>query len=71
MPVYCGTLDAADVKKPRLRVVFGEAVPQDATLEEIRRRIRSLGDDARTTTARIDKALRNNEPMAAALRPLR
>jgi hypothetical protein len=41
VPVFCGPLD--DGAKPRVRVVFGEAVQDGATLDEIRQRIRDLG----------------------------
>jgi len=44
LPVYCGTLDDASTPKPRVRVVFGEAAPEGATLEEVRQRIRALGE---------------------------
>lgn len=40
VPVFCGPLD--DCAKPRVRVVFGEAMPEGATLEQIRRKIREL-----------------------------
>jgi MFS family permease len=44
IPVYCGSLDAPGVPKPRVRVVFGEPVPENATLDEVRERIRQLGE---------------------------
>jgi MFS family permease len=44
IPVYCGKLDGEGVPKPRVRVVFGEPAPEGASLDELRQRIRQLGD---------------------------
>jgi len=44
IPVYCGTLDGPEVAKPRVRVVFGEPAPDGATLDEVKQRIRALGE---------------------------
>lgn len=43
IPVYCGPLDPAE-PQPRIRVVFGEALPPGATVEEIRQKVRHLGE---------------------------
>jgi MFS family permease len=44
IPVYCGKLDGAGVPKPRVRVVFGVPMQDGATLDEVRSRIRELGE---------------------------
>jgi hypothetical protein len=48
VPVYCGSLHLPNVHEPRtgaerIRVVFGHPVPDGATLDDIRRSIRLLG----------------------------
>lgn len=54
VPVFCGAL--ADVGKPHIRVVFGAAVREGATLEEIRQAIRKLGDWIRQNDGMPDAA---------------
>ncbi len=45
LPVFCGPVDSG--RKPRVRVVFGELMPEGASLEAIRHEIRLLGDKIR------------------------
>jgi hypothetical protein len=47
VPVFCGPLDAG-AAVPRIRVVFGQAVSPEATLEELRSHIRELADWIKT-----------------------
>jgi hypothetical protein len=44
IPVYCGALDGPGVSHPRVRVVFGEPAQDGVTLDELRQRIRALGE---------------------------
>jgi MFS family permease len=45
VPTYCGEVDATpNPKSPRVRVVFGEALAQTATLAETRQAIHQLGE---------------------------
>jgi hypothetical protein len=54
VPVFCGPLD--DGAKPNVRVVFGAAVREGASLDEIRQEIRQLGDWIRQNDGTIEAA---------------
>ncbi|MCI0638876.1 MAG: MFS transporter [Gemmataceae bacterium] len=43
IPVFCGPLDPL-ASKPRVRVVFGDAAPEGATVADLRREINNLAD---------------------------
>lgn len=54
VPVYCGALDNG--AKPRVRVVFGPAVSEGTSLEDIRREIRRLGEWVKANDGAADAA---------------
>jgi MFS family permease len=54
VPVYCGALDNG--AKPRVRVVFGAAVRDGASLADIRQEIRQLGEWVRANDGSAEAA---------------
>ncbi|MBI3410074.1 MAG: MFS transporter [Planctomycetes bacterium] len=55
VPVFCGAIDQGE-RKPRIRVVFGEVMNGDSTLEDLRERLRVLAESVRKHDDTIDVA---------------
>ena len=58
VPVFCGPLDPTRIGQPRqpIRIVFGEAVAEGASLEDIRHSIRQLGEWIRLNDDKVQTA---------------